>query len=220
MKAVVFDLDDTLYNERDFVLGGFRAVASYLSGLKSLDSDIMLSRMVEILEDTGRGKIFDTIIDEYNIDVPVKKLVEIYRTASMKLQLYPDAKTCLERLRNKGYNIGLITDGLRTVQWHKIHLLNIKDYFDEILVTNDLGDEFYKPKEEVYIEMAKRLDILLEEMAYVGDNPNKDFIGAKALGITTFRIIREYGCHRDVRLNDSYEAHYIINTLDELDKYF
>ena len=67
--------------------------------------------------------------------------------------------------------------------------------------------------------MIMRLENCIpSEMVYVGDNPYKDFINIKKLGIRTVRILR--GSFKDIKLDQSYEAEFTINSLDKLTKKF
>lgn len=217
MKAIIFDLDDTLYNEKDFVYGGFKEVALYLGNKYKINSYKIYNHMIEILRSEGRGKIFNRICDEFHFNEDILKLVETYRNAKPYLRLYEDAESFLKN-NVKKYKLGLITDGLYYVQWNKIKLLNISQYFDEIIVTDDHGKDFWKPSKGPYIRMSKILNIPFHEMVYIGDNPNKDFYAAKKLGMLTIRIIREEGDHMKVFLEEEYEADFKIKSLDEVEK--
>ncbi|URZ00963.1 Pyrophosphatase PpaX [Clostridium felsineum] len=215
IKAVIFDLDDTLYNEMDFVKEGFKCVASFLSRKYHLDEKKLFEDILEILKLKGRGKIFDTLCKKYNIKEDIKTLVEIYRKTSSPLQIYDDAKEVLESFNGK-YKMGVITDGKASVQWNKINNLGIEKYFDKIIVTDDFGEKFWKPSEFAFIEMIKFLGCKACEAVYVGDNPRKDFIGARKVGLYTVRIIREQGDNMCLEAEHGYEAHNSINNLMEL----
>lgn len=215
IKLVAFDLDDTLYNEKDFVFEAFKEVSEYLSAKYNLNSKEIYIDMINILESHGRGKIFNLICDNYNINEDIKALVQVYRNAKPKLKLYEDSVEILNKLKYN-YKLGLITDGLGYVQWNKIKLLEVEKYFDNIIVTDDLGREYWKPHIMPFKNMAEKFKFLPNECVYIGDNPNKDFYGAKKLGYKTVRLIREAGDHIHVRLDAEYEADYEISSLNEI----
>ncbi|PJI09841.1 MULTISPECIES: HAD family hydrolase [Clostridium] len=215
IKLIIFDLDDTLYDERDFVIGGFKDVCKYLS-LKYLDDyDLLMEEILNILNKDGRGKIFNVLCENHDYNEDIKKLVRIYRQAKPKLKLYDDSRYTLSKLKGK-YKLGIITDGLAAVQWNKIKLLNIENFFDKIIVTDDLGKDFSKPSEVPYMKMLEYFNLNAEDSVYIGDNPHKDFIGARKVGMNTVRIIREHGDHKNDRLNLDYEADCEIHNLNEL----
>lgn len=215
IQLVAFDLDDTLYNEKDFVFGAFKEVSEYLSAKYNLNSEDVYIDMINILQSHGRGKIFNIICDNYNINEDIKALVQVYRNAKPKLKLYEDSIEILNKLKYN-YKLGLITDGLGYVQWNKIKLLEVEKYFDNIIVTDDLGREYWKPHIMSFKNMAEKFKFLPNECIYIGDNPNKDFYGAKKLGYKTIRLIREAGDHIHVRLDSEYEADYEVSSLNEI----
>ncbi|MCY6959582.1 HAD family hydrolase [Clostridium brassicae] len=215
IKVVVFDLDDTLYNEKDFVFGAFKEVAIYLSKKYGISANILYEDMLSILHKEGRGKIFNIICDNYNINEDIKALVQVYRNSKPKLNLYEDSIEILNKLRCK-YKLGLITDGLAYVQWNKIKILDLEKHFDNIIVTDELGREYWKPHIMPFQNMADKFKVSPKECIYIGDNPSKDFFGAKKIGYKTIRIIRQEGDHIKARLDKNYEADYDISSLDEL----
>lgn len=87
---------------------------------------------------------------------------------------------------------------------------------DKIIVTDDFGLDFWKPHEFAYREMLKYFNSTPEQCIYVGDNPHKDFIGARKVGMHTVRIIREVGDHMNTFLDVDYEADNKINSLKEM----
>lgn len=215
IKLVAFDLDDTLYNEKDFVFGAFKEVAKYISLKHNLSSESLYEDMIAILKMYGRGKIFNIICKKYNIDENIMALVQVYRNSKPKLNLYEDSIEILDKLKGK-YKLGLITDGFASVQWNKIMSLNIEDNFDKIIVTDDLGKQYWKPNTLAFNIMKDSFKLSSKECIYIGDNPNKDFIGAKAAGYKTIRIIRQVGDYIHIRLDEEHEADYEVNSLNEI----
>ncbi|TCT14035.1 putative hydrolase of the HAD superfamily [Natranaerovirga pectinivora] len=219
MKAVIFDLDDTLYNEKQFVYGAFYEVAEYLGCKYDLTPAVLYQEMINEFRINGRGKVFNKICYKYKFKEDINVLVEIYRRAKPPLKLYEDGKKFIQSSRGR-YRLGLITDGLHYVQWNKIKTLGIESLFDAIIVTDDLGKEYWKPSKVPYIKIAEELNVSFKDMVYIGDNPNKDFYSAKELGMLTIRIIREDGDYKDIFLEKEYEANYMVKDLFDLEKFF
>lgn len=217
IKVVLFDLDDTLYNERDFVFSGFLEVATYLGHKYDVSIDRLYSDIIDIFQEDGRGRIFNILCEKHGFDEEINRLVEIYRNTVPQLNLYEDTAAILEKLYNK-YKLGIITDGKSSVQWNKIKALGLEEYMDRIIVTDDYGPEFWKPSEKPFREMINYFGGEPNEFMYIGDNPNKDFVACKEMGMSTVRVIREIGDHMKTFLNKGYEADYIIYSLLELEK--
>jgi len=216
IKVILFDLDDTLYNERDFVFSGFMEVAKYISEKHNLDLNSLYEDILDIFREKGRGKVFNILCEKYSLEENIESLVDIYRNTVPNVKLYDDALYMLENLKDK-YKLGLVTDGKNTVQWNKIKALDIEKYMDKIIVTDDLGRDYWKPSTKPFMLMIEHFGGAPEEYIYIGDNPNKDFIGCKRLGINTIRIIREVGDYMSTFLDKEYEADFNIKSLLELE---
>ena len=124
----------------------------------------------------------------------------------------------IDKLKQIGIKIGIITDGYKETQRRKIKALRCEDLFDEIIVTDELGREFWKPHEKAYRIIAEKLDVKLHEMIYVGDNDTKDFIGANGLNINTVKINRLNGIYRNLNLSEEFKAKYEIGDIVDLIK--
>lgn len=216
IKVLIFDLDDTLYYEKEYVLGALKNVAQYLGDKYDRNPEYLNNRMVHILDEQGRGKIFDIVCHENGFNEDISVLVDIYRNSKPKLSLYDDSVDFINWAKINGYNLGIITDGCAKVQRNKIQSLGLEKMVDNIIISDELGREFWKPNKTCYINMSDHFNVNANECLYVGDNPNKDFIGAKELGMKTVRIIRKKGDHINTFLDDAHEADYIIRDLFEL----
>lgn len=214
IKAVLFDLDDTLYRERDFVEQAFYHTAVFLAGYLEESPEILTGQMIALMEQEGRGEIFNRLCAGYGADVPVQELVRIYRETEPVLSLYPDGEEFLLFLKENKVKTGLVTDGNAEVQHRKIRALGLDERLDAVLASYDLGRS--KPDPEVYMHCLRTLGCRPAEAVYIGDNPLKDFIGARKLGMKTVRIIRPEGMHMRRKAQAGYEADLTIHLLTEL----
>ncbi len=190
--AVVFDLDDTLYDEKTFVQSGFRSVAQYLSTRYNLDRERVYQKMLGYLERDGRGKIFDSVLKHYGIYNPnlVEELVEIYRVHTPEISLYPDVVETLKKLRVMKLETGIITDGLHSVQKKKVSALNLQNYVDFIIYTDEFGAGYEKPHPAAFLHAAEILNLKPRNILYVGNNPEKDIFGANSAGMQSVHLCR------------------------------
>ena len=211
---MIFDLDDTLYNEIDYVESGFNEVAKHLEKKINVSQEILFKKMIKNLNENGRGKIFDEILLEYNINnkTNIKKCLNIYRTHNPKIKLNPEALECLKRFKNiKKY---IVTDGNKLVQKKKIDALNISVFFEKIFITHRYGLHHSKPSPYCFMKISEIEKKSPDSIIYIGDNPKKDFINIKKLGFKTIQILN--GPYARLKMSKEHQPHIKINSLDEI----
>jgi putative hydrolase of the HAD superfamily len=193
--CVVFDLDDTLYLERDYARSGFHAVGEWCAERLGLEG---IQEQAQALFDQGRrGDIFDAALDRLGIGRDagtVSTMVRIYREHTPQIKLLPDAVECLARLQDRLY-LGLLTDGNPVSQWAKIDALGLRDRFDTAVVTGEWGTDFFKPHVRGYRYLESQLGMCSGRFVYVADNPAKDFFALRTLGWNGIRVRRSAGLH-------------------------
>jgi putative hydrolase of the HAD superfamily len=193
--CVVFDLDDTLYLERDYAQSGFRAVGEWCAEQLGLGG---VQEETQRLFDQGRrGDLFQVALDRLRIQhdpQTVPAMVRIYREHVPRINLLPDAIKCLTHLRAR-VHLGLLTDGNTRSQWAKIDALGLRDWFDAIAVTGDWGIEFFKPHVRGYQYLESKFVKCQGRFVYVADNPSKDFFAPSILGWSAIRVRRSASLH-------------------------
>ncbi len=208
IKAILFDLDNTLYDEKQYIYSGFRKVAEYLSTKHGLSSEYLFNILVEDYKKGLRRRNFNVLLEKTGINDEIETLVLIYRTHLPDITPYPEVKQVLEKLREKGYVLGLITDGPPSSQYNKILSLGLRKYFETIIVTDELGIEYRKPNPKPYILSLKILNVNPSQTIFIGDIDEKDLKGAKNVGMYTVLINRD----RENNVKPRY-ADFIINDL-------
>lgn len=218
IRAVVFDLDDTLFPEREFVFSGFTAVNEWLERYYNVAGFFQEAK--KLFEKGQRKNIFNTVLDQFHFeydDSLIMSMVRVYREHSPAISLYKDAKWAIAELKEKNL-LGIITDGYLTTQQNKVKSLGIKEAFKVIIYSDQYGREHWKPSQVPYLKIMEFLQCPGEECVYIGDNPCKDFITAKNLGWQTVHIHRigtEYSAqHQD----DSHRANFQVSSLYELNE--
>lgn len=178
IEAVIFDLDDTLYSEKDYVRSGFMAAAP--------------DKFDELWQAFLEGKpAFDAVIPERK-----EAALKIYRNHMPNIELYPGVREMLIRIKNSGRKLGIITDGRPEGQRAKIEALNIGDLFDKIIITDELGGaEYRKPNTKAFELIRDFFNVDCEKMVYVGDNPSKDFYGPDSIGMKSMFYKNDCGLY-------------------------
>lgn len=221
IKAVIFDLDDTLYEEYDFVLSGFREIGREISLKINMSEYQIYKELVELFRES-KEFVIDRFLRKIGLLNNEYKdyLIEVYRTHKPKLILPEDSKFILKYLKENNYKTGLITDGRVITQWNKIESLQIKNFFDHIIITDQYGLEFRKPHKKPFIDMVNYFKIVPSEAIYVGDNIKKDFKAPNELGMRTIRIIRERGLYKEAsEADETFLPQFTIKSLYELLRY-
>lgn len=216
-KAVIFDLDDTLYDEMQFVRNGFKKVALYISQVYKINRNKAYNLLIRILHDYGRGKVFDLALSRLGLPVNkqvVAKLVSVYRYNNYKLKPFKGTTRALFHLRRKGYKMALLTDGNCRVQRHKVSLLGIGRFFDCLVYSRQYGISCEKPSQFIYQKCLKKLEVEPYDAIYVGDNPYKDFIGAKKIGMQTIMI--KTGRRKTAGFPSGYGAEYFVSSMGSI----
>lgn len=218
LQAIVFDLDDTLYSERDFVLSGFRAVAQWGSENLGVEVERGYTTLFNLYSEGVRNNTFDRWLTIYGIDQPelATKFINIYRQHSPQIEPFPDTINLLKTL-SRSYQIGLVSDGYLEVQQRKWAALELDAFFDAVVFSDQLGREKWKPSPAPFELVLEQLKIAPESSVYIGDNPRKDFFGARQLGMYTIQVKRtgsEYGHLEPPDL--AYHPHLIISSLAEV----
>lgn len=217
---VVFDLDDTLYPEISYVKSGFKAVATFLSQKFNLNSDEVFRKFITVLERMGRGRVFDEVLLIYNIYSKslVRKCVKVYRTHGPEIKLDQSSEELIYGLKKKDIPIYLITDGNKVVQDKKVKALGLYEMFNKVYITHRYGLDKAKPSPYCFLKVAKRESVSPEEVIYIGDNPNKDFIGIKQFGFKTIRI--NQGMFKDYYIDKQHEADIKVENIGEISAEF
>lgn len=184
LKAIVFDLDDTLYSEKEYVKSGYAAVAKFLANVKNAEE-----KLWKAFEEKKLA-IDDVLLSENIYSEELKqKCLEVYRFHQPNICFYDGVENMLIQLRKKSFFVGIITDGRPEGQRAKIKALDLKKYVDHIIITDELGGiEYRKPNKKAFVLMKERFGIDYPKMCYVGDNIKKDFIAPEKLGMKTFFI--------------------------------
>ena len=179
LKAVIFDVDDTLYSEKEYARSGYHAIANTLPQVEQLEEKLWTAF------EQKKPAIDAVLIDEGIYTEGLKQqCLSIYRSHQPAIHFYEGAKELLCQLRYDGYKLGVITDGRSEGQRAKIKALGLDELVDHIIITDELGGvEYRKPNKTAFVKMQELLDVPFEEMCYIGDNIKKDFVAPNMLGM-------------------------------------
>jgi len=192
IKGIVFDLDDTLINHKEWIFSKLEILASQFAGVIP-DRERFLSTALWILEEGNRAFLLDALVEELRLDSALSnRLIEAYREiVPTRCALYPDTVTTLEELRRKGCKLALVTDNPPLSQRQKIEANNLEGFFDTIVFSRELGGE--KPDKLIFDEVGQRLQLPSRALAMVGDNLYRDVIASIVSGFGAAFLLRREG---------------------------
>ncbi len=191
VKAIVFDLDDTLINQKLWISDKLEILWSKFSNILPKKRDFLL-KAIQIIEEGNRDKVFDALSQEFNFsDDFKKKLIKTYRKIEpQNCPLFSDVLPTLKGLKKIGFKLALLTDNPPESQKQKVRICNFNKLFDLIIYSRELSQE--KPSKIVFKEVAKLLKTPEQSLVMVGDNLYKDMIGSLAANYKlAYWIVRE-----------------------------
>lgn len=211
----IFDLDDTLYDERQYVDSGLRAVARFVANRWQLDENISYQTMQQLLDSRGRGRIFDDLLapNKLATKANVQACVSCYRLHQPQITMPTAHHQLLQQLPKPLY---LVTDGNKIVQQKKVQALCIAHYFKRIFITHRFGIQHAKPSTYCFELIKEAEQCNWRDMVYIGDNPAKDFINLNKLGVKTIRVLT--GEHKDTIPKRDHDAQTSLMQLTELNE--
>jgi putative hydrolase of the HAD superfamily len=221
--VLVFDLDDTLYPERQWALSGFAAAGAWAEAALGVRG--VSDRLTDLLDAGHLGAAFKLALAEAKPDhseADLAGLLKAFGAHQPALSLFDDAARALDRYGSEP--LGLITDGRASTQASKVAALGIAPRFTEIVYTGALGPDraFHKPHPMAFERMEAALQRKTEDrFVYVGDNPAKDFLAPNARGWRTVMVdrpaLRTTRIHPLVTPPEGGAAEVTIETLDQLE---
>ena len=140
-KVVCFDLDDTLYKEKDFLKSGYRKVAELVEKRFHYNAREVYNKLYSWYK-LGKNP-FARLNEYYGLDNPIEDYLNVYRYHQPTIMLTSGVEDVLSGLAHRGVVIGMITDGRTISQKNKINALGLERWFDEknIIVSEEFGSE-------------------------------------------------------------------------------
>jgi len=194
MSAVIFDLDDTLYDQ----LEPFKKAVqkNFFFPSSQIEDLYLFSRSFsdEVFDLTHTGKMqleamyiyrMQNACAQFGMDLTVKQALQFqedYAYFQGKIELFEDAKELLDYCKQQGMTTGLITNGPTWHQWAKIQQLGLTRWISEknIFISSTVG--ISKPDVRLFEHVERSMDLDKKDTYYVGDSYENDVIGAKSAG--------------------------------------
>ena len=209
--VLVFDLDDTLYQEYDYVISAFREIANKIDH----NNDTLVSDMMTNLR--LRKNVYFELKKKYGSKVmELEFFLELYRNHIPNISLDNETHIFLQKIKQFGIVTGLITEGRSKTQRNKLVSLGLKNYFDRIIITEELGTS----KTDELNFRSFHFDFPGYKYYYLADNPQKDFITPNRIGwITIMKKDKGQNLHKQDlgQLPVDYHPSYTIKSFLDLE---
>lgn len=210
----VFDLDDTLYKEIDYLKSAYREISRFISKNSALHENLVYDKMLAAYYNGDNP--FQTVLDLVDSsEITIATLLSLYRNHQPNIVLSELHQEILNYLKTSVFKIGLITDGRSVQQRSKLKALGLTDFFDDIIISEEFGSE--KPN-------VKNFNFYLDKYGenykyiYIGDNTKKDFIAPNTLQWTSICLLDNgENIHKQsFDLETKLKPSFVINSLKQI----
>jgi putative hydrolase of the HAD superfamily len=212
VKAIIFDLDNTLYDETLYLKSVFSAFLKVNNLAHRIDD--VVPKITKCFRDNNndiiRGMLKLVQLDNRQFH---NQLFDLYCNHNADIKLSIDNKKLLLLLRKQGFSIGILTNGVVQVQQNKVHLLGLAELVDIVVYAREKGPKFEKPHGFAFKKVCQKLHVEPASCVMVGDNLECDIVGALNFGLSVVYL------KRDMNLSDViYNDINIISVLPDLNK--
>lgn len=207
IKLIIFDLDNTLYDENTYFNSVFLAFCKRYN--------FPTDPIKKVLDHQSRIREKDIFKSFLNLlpsgfsQLLHEELFSLYCSLKTPLSPYEDAQRLLNFLQKKNFLFAILTNGSVQAQQNKIRNLGFEKY--PIFYAREFGREYEKPNPLSFQRVLQHFNIKAEASIFVGDNPKNDIIGSQKVGMHGFWLKRGYTSFLECN-----EAKYTIASLDEL----
>lgn len=213
MTILIFDLDDTLYLEENYAASGFEAVSDFVLSSYKIPREITLEILLSALHSGERDTAFQKL--SFSCRLPnkaIRECLSVYRGHKPKISLDESTKQVLKTYAK--VNKYVVTDGNKIVQKRKVDALKLHSFFEYSFVTHNFGLKAAKPSIFCFNRIREMESVDWMDLVYIGDDPKKDFVNLKPLGVKTIRVMT--GRYSGLEVSKDFDAEYRISNLNDL----
>lgn len=179
-QLVILDLDNTIYDERDYFSGVFESYEQ----ICKLRAGTLLKAFDSVSRDKSRDILKDTLIAASLYTLQNHDILFLhYCSAKFNLTLPNTSLKFIEQLRNYHIPLVILTNGVVEVQKNKVRNMNIEKFVYKIFYARDNSGKYEKPDLRCFQRVLKFFDCQPENAIMVGDSYSNDYLGAKNANI-------------------------------------
>ena len=220
VKAVIFDIEDTLYDASlQMRMARFNAIRAMIESGLPIDLENGYKKLEEIVSKYGPhyNKHFDKLLEHlglrWNPRVIAAGVLAYRETSQAYLKPFPDTMPTIIKLRDQGYKLGVVSDGIAVKEWQKLIQLGVHHLFHSVVISEEYGTE--ELTSELFEKCLEELNAKPSNSIYISSRLNKAILHANRAGLISVRLKR--GDHY-VEEPESIEAKakYEIDTLSQI----
>ncbi len=203
-EHLFFDLDHTIWdfetNSKEAMLDVFTSNQLHEKGIPSFDAffDRYSYHNHRLWDKYSKGQLKQeelrwkrmwlSLVDFKIADETISRKMglEFLEILPNKNKLFPYTLEILSYLKNKGYQMHLITNGFEKVQYNKLEKSNISNYFIEVITSE--GSNSLKPNREIFEHALEKAGATINKSIMIGDNIEADIKGAMNIGMDTIFV--------------------------------
>lgn len=193
IKVVLFDIDDTLYDTSGFAKLARKAALNVMidAGLPLSSSEAYLL-LREIIDEYGSNydKHFNILTKRvFGEEKPLLIALGMITYHNVKfalLRLFPQTTSTLIYLKKRGYDLGVVSNGITIKQWEKLIRLDLHHFFDHVITSEGAGVE--KPDPKIFEVALEKMGCEAENSIMVGNKFSEDIMGALNAGIPAILV--------------------------------
>ncbi len=222
LKAVFFDIDDTLFDTSGFAKLARKAALNMMidAGLP-LSSSEAYTLLREIIAQKGSNydKHFNvltkTVFGEEKPLLIALGMINYHNVKFALLRPFPETTSTLINIKAKGYRLGVISNGITIKQWEKLIRLGIYPFFDEVVTSDEVG--FEKPHGRIFEEALNRMGCKAEKSVMIGNKFSEDIMGAVNAGMSAILVNSELTPEEESYIEKENHDVQIISNIKELE---
>jgi putative hydrolase of the HAD superfamily len=210
-RAIVFDLDDTLYAERRFALSGYAAVARHIHETLGVEAGLVFASLRSCLRTGRRSEAFQHVCDRFGLSPAlVPEWRDLMRMHAPRLRLPSASRRVLDALVTT-WRLAILTNGIAEVQRRKVAALGLATLVDRVVYAIEHGG-IGKPDIKPFLAAAGALGVAPSAVIFVGNDPWTDVWGARNAGMKAIWLNR--GTQDDSRCPGGADA--VIGSIQEV----
>lgn len=204
MQAVIFDLDNTLYDYDVCNEAAEKKLFQVIAQKFSCDESFA-EKMFRKARKTVKENLLPSYPSAHNRMLYMHTLCELFQknpvtfaplfyrtywqTFLNEMKLFSYVLPLLTALKKEKIKLAICTDLTTHIQLKKLKKLKLEKFFDVIVTSEAVG--FDKPSEKMFSCVLKKLAVAKEDALFVGDDEKKDFYGAKNFGMRAILFTRQ-----------------------------